>query len=805
MVKRLVVQGLLSFAFLIVGFNVHASTEGSISGKVVDLQGIAVGSIQVDLQTPQGTTLKTTHTAITGEYEFFPVTLGDYQIVLHPSGFLPSRSWVQVVSGSDSYVEVNLNPLPSSPEMVLQVKAKRRLVQNSLAASITDVSREQIAQLPQGVEISLPKLIATTTPGVVQGSFGQTFIRGNHANIQYQIDGVQLPDSASNTFGQAVSPRNIDHMEVITGGIPAEYGQRLSAVVNIVTKGGAETPEGEIELNYGSYNTFTPHLLYGGSNESGSLHYFFSANYNQTDRGLDTPQPESFENQMQGGTDSVHNFASGNSEFAKIDWLADNQNKLTFIVFNSQSNYEIPNFPASFGPSFRLFQPGIADQFGNSKGPTTPLLNYVPSDTDDRQLEINTYAQVVWKHTFSDRAFLQLAPYYKYSLIKNSNDLLNDLASSPLGATPISGAEPSSFFQNRHVNNLGLKGDYTLRANSDHLIKTGFQLQTSRSDGTISIQTDLAAPPLVDSSPNSGNLESVYVQDDFTLVKSLTFNAGVRFDATQFTLGGLNSSDYLFQPRIGLSYMITDQTQFHIFYGKLFQPAPIENLRYLPDPSNGTFTSLDSYDIKAEKDDFYEAGIAQQLFDKQVAHMNVYYKTGVNILDDFQILNTPIAQPYNFATGYAFGAEFSIKGQISEEWSEYMNYSYGVAKGQGITAGVVGEPANNDYQTLDHVQLHTANAGLTYTKNHFWWTTQGFFGSGLRTGPQNSLNLPSHFTMDTTIGYQFVGKSWLSQFKLSGDILNLFDNRYPITIANGFNGSHYAAGRQFFIRLTKAF
>jgi hypothetical protein len=57
--------------------------------------------------------------------------------------------------------------------------------------------------------------------------------------------------------------------------------------------------------------------------------------------------------------------------------------------------------------------------------------------------------------------------------------------------------------------------------------------------------------------------------------------------------------------------------------------------------------------------------------------------------------------------------------------------------------------------------------------------------------------------MDFTAGYQFHGDTWWEKFKLSGDMLNAFDNAYPITIANGYNGSHYAAGREFFIRLTK--
>ena len=51
--------------------------------------------------------------------------------------------------------------------------------------------------------------------------------------------------------------------------------------------------------------------------------------------------------------------------------------------------------------------------------------------------------------------------------------------------------------------------------------------------------------------------------------------------------------------------------------------------------------------------------------------------------------------------------------------------------------------------------------------------------------------------------YDFSGDSWLSKSKLSIDLLNITDNVYPITIANGFNGSHYAAGRELFVRLSK--
>ena len=721
---------------------------------------------------------------------------------------------MHVSSGANTEVSVQLAPPPSGKEMLLTVKARRHMIQSSASTSQQEITGKTIEELPLGNNITLPKLITTTTPGTVAGPFGQTFIRGNHANIQYQIDGVQLPDSPSNTFGEAFSPRNIDHMEVITGGAPAEFGQRLAAVVNIATKSGPEKPGGELEMNYGSYNTVSPFLIYGGSNESGTVHYFFSANYNRTDRGLDTPQPEATDNQNQGGTDAIHDTAYGNNEFAKIDWLANNDNKVSFIFFNSMNNYQIPNYPASFTPNLAFFQPGFTDAFGNGGNPAATTFNYVPYNTNDTQYEVNTYAQVVWKHTFNERSFLQIAPYYKYSLVNANNDPVNDLITSPSGAFPITGSNPSSFYENRHVNNFGLKGDYSLRPNDNNLVKTGFQFQASRSDGIITIQTDLATPPTADANPDTGYFESAYLQDDWTITKALILNAGVRFDATQFDFAGENPTESALQPRLGLSWLPFENTKFHIFYGRLFQPAPVENLRDTFVSTAGGISGtacpagqLCPYDIKAEQDNYYEAGVAQQIGNSQVVAVNVYYKSAIHMLDDAQLLNSSIAQPYNFDDGYAYGLEFSLKGQITEDISDYFNYSYEIAKGRGVSGGIFAFPAgqapSNDFQFLDHVQISTANAGLTYTKNHVLVTGQGLFGSGLRTGSNNTLSLPTHFTFNLTLGYEFHGESWWSKWKLAGDMLNMFNNVYPITVANGYNGSHYAAGREFFIRLAK--
>ncbi len=635
MKTRLVFRFLFAVLFCVAS-ELPAATESSLSGSVLDDMGVAVSSAEVKAM-KGGVTVKTGSTSTTGAFELFPIDFGDYMLVVIAPGFQEYRFEVHVDSGATRNVNVKLDRV-GSKEMVVHVSAKKKLIQSSAARSSVEVSSEMIRQMPQSDQIKLPKLIASTTPGVVSGAFGQLFIRGNHANIQYQIDGVQLPDSPSNTFGEAFSPRNIDHMEIITGGIPAEYGERLAAVVNIITKTGPQEPGGSAELNYGSYNTVSPTATYGGSNAAGNLHYFASANFNYTERALDTPQPITLNDPTQGGTDSVHNVGSGHTEFLKVDWIVDNNDKLTAVAFNNASTVQFPNYPASYDRTSPYFTGagGFTDQFGN--GP----FNAVPPYTDDGQYEMNAYGQVVWKHTFSPRSFLQVAPYYKYSYINVHNDRFNDQQGTQ---------SQNSFVETRGVHNTGLKIDYTIRPHEDHLVKTGGQFQWSRSFGGFTVFTPLVPQGSGDYSPNTGTFESVYAQDDWTISKMWILNAGLRYDATQFSFSNASSTADSLQPRVGLTFLPGEKTKIHAFYGKLFQPAPVENLRTSFAATSGG--PVLPYDIKPEKDDYYEVGVAQELPFEQLISVNGYYKKATDMLDDAQLLNTSIAQPFNFATGEA--------------------------------------------------------------------------------------------------------------------------------------------------------
>jgi len=785
-----------------------AGVTGSIQGTVLDPSAKPIAGADVTLE--GGSRAVSATTGSDGAFLLSSLPFGDYSVLVQAHGFSADRAQVQVGSGAAVSLELRLKAVPSGDEPVQEqavtVVARRLRINPSAAVSSQEISQAQISLLPGGATQSLPKVIYTTDPGFVQGSFGQMFARGNHANIQYDIDGIQLPDSPSGTFGDAFSVLDIDRMEVITGGLPAEYGNRLSAVVNILTKTGSQQPGGFLDMNYGSFNTFSPQLAYGGSEKGGRLRYFLSANYESTDRGLDTPEPSSEADQSRGGTAAIHDASTSNSQFGKLDWDLDGSNTLLVTAFNSQRAFQIPDYPAGFKATDPFFGPSYSDAFGNVGGAL-----WTPAGTNDSQLEGTDYAEVMWKHRLDGGSVLQLAPYVKVSTVVFNGDPADDLQAS-LAGTASNPVTADSFSEDRTTSNLGMQGDFTAHPNDFNTVKAGFQLQAAEAHGPVTIlvqSTGGSVSATADSNADHDYQESAYIQDDIRLFPGVVLNAGLRYDAIQDLFADATALDGMFQPRLGLNYSPWTQTKFHLYYGDLFQPAPAEDLR---DSFSQVTGNLQPYDIKSEKDQYYEAGVAQQL-GGQLISVNTYYKDSVNLLDDTQLLNTAISEPYNYAKGYVYGTEVSVNGKIPGGFSGFMTYTYEIAQGYGASGGLFAlstadlqaaeTGGDNFWQYLDHTQINTANAGLTWNAAGFSAGLTALYGSGLRTGFDNEVSLPPHCTMDGTVAYAVKGGSWLEDVKVALDVTNIFDDVYPIFVDNGFNGSHYVAPTAFTLHVVK--
>ena len=132
----------------------------------------------------------------------------------------------------------------------------------SLGATRYTVGPDRLDSQAQGENAPFNQTILRF-PGVAQDSFGQLHVRGEHANLQYRIDDVLLPESITG-FGQELETRFADNISLITGALPAQFGFRTTGVIDIHTKNGAVFQQGEASFYGGSFDTIMPSLEYGG-------------------------------------------------------------------------------------------------------------------------------------------------------------------------------------------------------------------------------------------------------------------------------------------------------------------------------------------------------------------------------------------------------------------------------------------------------------------------------------------------------------------------------------------------------------
>ncbi|HJY47240.1 MAG TPA: TonB-dependent receptor plug domain-containing protein, partial [Stellaceae bacterium] len=123
-----------------------------------------------------------------------------------------------------------------------QLDVARQQIEPSLGATVYDFTRPTIETQPQGDNQSLNQLLLQA-PGVAQDSFGQIHVRGDHANLQFRLNGVQLPEGI-NVFGQSLETRFANSVALITGALPAQYGLRTAGIIDIQTKTGTLAPGG---------------------------------------------------------------------------------------------------------------------------------------------------------------------------------------------------------------------------------------------------------------------------------------------------------------------------------------------------------------------------------------------------------------------------------------------------------------------------------------------------------------------------------------------------------------------------------
>src|SRR5258707_15320377 len=160
---------------------------------------------------------------------------------------------------------VNADGMAEAERVVVttqELDISREQIVPSLGATRYTVGPDRLDSQAQGENAPFNQTILRF-PGVAQDSFGQLHIRGEHANLQYRIDDVLLPESIPG-FGPELATRFADNISLMTGALPAQFGFRTTGVIDIHTKNGAVYQQGETSLQVGSFDTINPSFQDGG-------------------------------------------------------------------------------------------------------------------------------------------------------------------------------------------------------------------------------------------------------------------------------------------------------------------------------------------------------------------------------------------------------------------------------------------------------------------------------------------------------------------------------------------------------------
>jgi len=761
----------------------RASVDAAITGIVEDPLLHPLSRATVVIHDAAGKTIAEKLTGPDGKFSFTGIPFGDYTVEATYPGLMGDHQHLQIQSSDVAPVELVL----VSSEEVITIHEDWSVPEPSHASgSVATITRQSLAEQPGSEDRPVTDVVATQ-PGVVADSLGNIYARGNHANVQYQIDGVPVPDSVGSLFAASIPVRLVQALEVFTGGMPAEFGDRLGAVVNLRTREAGEIPEGSVQLRYGSYDTVEPSAVYATKvGDRGGM--FVGGSFEYSQRALDPPSIDPI----------LHDTGYTGRVFGRFDYAPCDVNRYELFATYAHNRFDVPLDPTAmpFDPANPV-RP--TDQYGNA----APA--FIPHDTNATETEDEAFVALSFVHKIDDTETIQVAPLYKLS-----RGVLFSDPTHALGAEADPGATASDVTRLAH--HAGAVVAYSNHF-GNNLLKAGLQLDGlyGVTDFTSYVRDDAAGGGVDPSMTAHGTdttyavTSGAYVQDHYS-AHGFAFDAGVRVDELHVILQGGQTDDSAgVSPRLGGSYSATKNTVIHAFTGVNWQPpAPLDAANAARALGVVPANQPVAYDLKPETDLFAELGVTSRLASELRAGLTGWGRYAYNQLDDTAIGSTSLLSNYNFRRGRAAGVEADVELRLGPWLTAFANGSYGFAQGRGISSAKflfsAEDLANTGWQTLDHAQTLTANGGLTIRDGRFSASGMAQYGSGLRTGPDNDEHVPGHVRVDVGTQYTFAPKGY--PLKLAVDIVNLFDAHYAYRIGNGFVGSSYGAARSVFVSIS---
>ncbi len=682
-------------------------------------------------------------------------------------------------------------PAPTQLDTMTVTSSRQKLdaARNGLSpdtgSSVYRFDKQDIANLPLGENTPINQVILQS-PGVVQDSYGQIHVRGDHANLQYRINGMVIPEAISG-FGQSLDTRFADHISILTGALPAQYGYRTAGVVDIRTKGENFDNGGSISYTMGSNGHAETSGEIGGT--QGALTYYLTGSVLKDGMGIENPTAE---------RSAVHDETHQGKSFGYLSYLLNADSRVNLLFGTSTNRFEIPNVPGATPDSSAATAPS---GFGADAD---------PAKFDARQRERNRFGVLAFQSTAGDDVDYQVSLFQRFTDVHYQPDPVGDLLFTGVAANVTRRNQAS-----------GVQSDLSWRLNSDHTVRSGLFVQqehygvnNNSSVFLLDANGDPSGSPVLiqDNTSLTGRQWGAYLQDEWQLSKQLTVNYGARYDSVNTVV-----SEQQLSPRLGVVYDVSKDTRLHAGYSRYFTPPPTEKIdttsvtKFL-----GTTNALPSdanTAVKSERSNYFDLGASHQLTPQITLGVDGYFRDVKHLQDEGQFGAAPIYSAFNYAQGRVYGLELSGSYR-NQGLSAYGNLALSRAMGKGIETGQFNFDQDElDYTAthwvhLDHDQQLTGSAGLSYRwPDTLTISADALYGSGLRNGFANSEHLPSYTTLNMAVGRTLNMGQNLGKFEARLSLLNVFDTSYQLRDGTGIGvgAPQYGQRRTVYVNITKNF
>jgi Carboxypeptidase regulatory-like domain len=663
-------------------------TAGTIEGVVTDPSGAVVPGATVTLENPTTGYKRTTATDDAGAFRFSNVPPNKYSLSISASGFSAAQQSLDVRSSVPVSLKIPL--AVGGTTATVEVSGGETLIEN-VPSTHVDIDQSRFSKMPIRTPGSgLSDIVTAAAPGVAADSNGGPHPLGDHFESTISLDNQPISDQQSKVFSTQIPVGAIQSLEVITGSVPAEFGDKTSMVINAITRSGLglRKPTGSLSALYGTFGTTQEEATFGfGGAKVGN---FTAFNFERSGRFLDTPE-----------FTVLHDKGKTAGLFDRLDYNPTSQDALHLNLYFVRNFFQVPN-----------------------------TLDQEALGQDQRQLVHTINIAPGYVHTFNQSTLLTINPYYRLDVVKYFPS-----------ANPFSD-ETQTINQQRRLNNVGIKADVAYN-HGIHNAKVGVQIQHTLL--TENFQFGLTDPAFNDpASPDflpglapfdltrGGRLfsfhghadikqEAVYAQDLITL-HNLALNLGLRYD----NYDGISHGSLL-QPRLGVSYHIkSTNTVLRGSYTRNFETPYNENLILSSITgagglADGILGEATAQPLKPGRRNQFNVGIQQGIGQYIIVDGDYFWKYTRNAYDFNVLLNTPIAFPISWDRSKIDGVSVRVTLANYKGLSAYFTAGHTRARYFPPESG--GLFFNSDLPAgvfrIDHDQAFQQTTQVQYQFNQF--------------------------------------------------------------------------------------